>query len=167
MPHDDGAVAVSAAGLPEESGVNSRTLRFAARCWYFTGRREELASLRRIVAWESPRLGLGEAETDRVVLAVDELATNARVYGPYELRMYRDPAGWGVADCRAGGSSLVATHLTGDHEVPSMDECGRGLLIVGTLFPDFEVVAARVPPKLPGKEIRLTVAGAGTGGGLR
>lgn len=128
-----------------------------ARAWYFLGRGVELASLRRIVAQESRRLGLAGDVVDRIVLALNEIATNAAVYGPYELRMYTDPAAWGVADCCADGASTVAAHLAGDQETPSLDEDGRGLLVVGALFPGHQVLPAHVPPNLAGKEVRLTL----------
>lgn len=134
----------------------------AARRWSFSDGAAELASLRRIVARECGGLGVRADEVDGVVLAVDELAANARVFGPYELRLYTDPPGWGVADRCPDGAEVVTAGLAGGPDIPSLDESGRGLLIVSSLFPDYRVASTVVPPNLAGKEIRFTF---GRGGG--
>ena len=83
----------------------------------------------------------GDRGGDYAVLAVDELATNAVLHGvpPYELRLYTDPAGWGVVDHADGVITVHArlsrigeAHVAG--EFP-LSETGRGLLLVGRLYP--------------------------------
>lgn len=130
----------------------------AARRWFFSGQAEELASLRQIVTWECHELGVPNEDVEAAVLAVDELAANAQVFGPFELRLYTAPLGWGIADCCPTGADKVLAHLTGGQKIPSLDEDGRGLLIVRSLFPRYEVTAVTVSPGLPGKEVRFMLS---------
>lgn len=153
MPPGQGTGTVAA------SSDHASADRGATRSWYFVGRDADMASLRRIVAWETRRAGADDDVVDSTVLAADELATNALAFGPFELRLYTDPLGWAVADACPAGTSDVAAHLTGDQTIPSLDEDGRGLLIVGTLFPDFQVRPTTVPPDRSGKEVRFWVTG--------
>jgi len=144
------------AGPEPGTGTTSRVDTPAAR-WRLSGLAEELHAVRRIVAEGCAWLAVPAELTDAAVLAVDELATNAQIFGPYELRLYTDPPGWGVADRCPAGIDRVAGLLAGGQGIPSMDEDGRGLLIVATLFPEHRVRPTILPPDHPGKEVRFAL----------
>lgn len=134
-----------------------------ARRWRLEGSRL-VVTVRRIVGQQCRQLGFADSLVDDAVLAVDELATNAVVHGaaPYELRLYRDPLGWGVVDHANGVAVIQACLSSSGDGFPVVEEfppreSGRGLMLVGGLFPGACCVRAAVDGwGRPAKEVAFT-----------
>lgn len=137
-----------------------RVCAIGERCWHFTADAAELAVVRRFAAAECAARGIPGEAAEAVVLAVDELAANARRYGPFELRRYDDPFGFGVVDGCPVGADEVARCLRRIWPDEAAAEAGRGLLIVGSLFPGCQVYSATLRDGADGKEIRFTIPDA-------
>jgi hypothetical protein len=138
----DGAPAVSpagqeAAGPPAggSGGAGGHAGRVTIRCLH--GRQPEHRA-RQIVADVLAGAGLA-GELPDAELAVSELVTNARQHapGPYELRIYVDPAAVKIAVMDGGADHIdVARKLVrAAAGLASGGESGRGLQIVTGLFP--------------------------------
>lgn len=138
-----------------------------AQCWHLAGFKP-VVTARRIVGHECRQLGLTDSSVDDAVLAVDELATNAVLHGtsPYELRLYLNPAGWGVVDHADGVAVIRACLSKACAFAPVMEEfpppeSGRGLLLVGGLYPRTCCVRATVDEwGRPSKEVAFALPGA-------
>lgn len=94
---------------------------------------------RRIASRVLTRLGAGD-QLDDVELAVCELVTNARTHAPppYELRIFIDATSvmFAVADGGTDHESLADRWpQAADAGTPSLQESGRGLLVIAALFP--------------------------------
>lgn len=127
------------------------------RCWYMPPDETAARRARGLVDVECRERGLPRDLIEAAVLAVDELATNAVRYGPFEVRLYEHPLAWGVADREPAGVGEIRARLAGRISVPKLADRGRGLLIVAALFPDHCVHRTTIEPGIPGKEVRIVL----------
>lgn len=106
--------------------------------WPLDGTRPE-AMARRVVTSLLAVLGISGEARDDAELAISEIAVNARLHapGPYQLRVLvrRDDVRFEVADGGAGHAPIARRLAAPAPSAPSLAEHGRGLRIVGALFP--------------------------------
>jgi hypothetical protein len=133
----------------------------SAAVWCLPPDPAAIVRVRRIVRDVCVSRGYSPDVVESVVLAIDELSTNSMRVGAFEVRFYPEPRfAWGVADMCVNTVGAVTAGLTptapGDPDV-ALTDAGRGLQIVGALFPDHEVRATTLASGLPGKEVLITV----------
>jgi anti-sigma regulatory factor (Ser/Thr protein kinase) len=90
---------------------------------------DDLAALRRRLRTWGVTCGLGDHDTDDIVIAVDEIATNALEHGrpPARVRSWTTPGALFVQIDDHGGTRIPA--VTGYHRPPTDARRGRGLWI--------------------------------------